>query len=54
MEAGQDALLIEKPITDRVFLEVVDADDLALPINRQWQREGGEPSAWNEVKTPAS
>ena len=39
MEAGQDAILIEKPITDRVFLEVVDADDLALPINRLGQRD---------------
>ena len=34
MEAGQDALLIEKPVTYRVSLEVVDADDLALRIDR--------------------
>jgi hypothetical protein len=45
MEAGQDAILIEKPITDRVSLKVVDADDLALRIDRlgqsAWRRAGG-------------
>jgi hypothetical protein len=45
MEAGQDAILIEKPITDRVSPEVVDADDLALRVNRHgqsaWWRAGG-------------
>jgi hypothetical protein len=30
MEAGQDALIIEKPITYRVSLKVVDADETGL------------------------